>query len=247
MLSINKYLYQGNATMSFNLNKTQKDFLKWLVEIVRKDRYKEDCLNFTFGGGPKMFDGVIETDYSDNLVLQPSTLDALHREGFLYCEERSLGAYCCSLSGKAYEIVDRDFQPLPIEPKTVTYNNNLQGAQVVNFANELKDNAQQTASNFTQNDNTQLLQLIDELRHTIEALPTETQETINIDLDDITEEVDKVQDQRNPQRLKHRLQGIGNAIHNAATLLKDPGDIAKAINSLAGLANLCGIHLPPNS
>jgi hypothetical protein len=127
----------------------------------------------------------------------------------------------------------------------VTYNNNLQGAQLSNFTNELKDNAHQIASNFTQNNNTQILQLIDELRHTIEALPIEIQETINIDLDDITEEVNKVQDQRNPQRLKHRLQGVGNAIHNAATLLKDPGDIAKAITSLAGLANLCGIHLHP--
>jgi hypothetical protein len=233
--------------MSFNLNKTQRDFLKWLVEIVRKDGYKEDCLWFTFAGKPEMCDGNIQTDYNDGLVLQPSTLDALHREGFLQCEKQPQGVYHCSISGKAYEIVDRDFQPLPIEPRTVTYNTNLRGAQVGNFAYELKDNAQQTASNFTQNDNSQLLQLIDELRQTIEALPAETQETINIDLDDITEEVNKAQDQRNPQRLKHRLQGVGNAIHNAATLLKDPGDIARAINSLASLANLCGIHLPPSS
>jgi hypothetical protein len=232
--------------MSFDLNKTQKDFLQWLVEIVRKDGYKEDYLCFAFGNGPEMFDGEKETDYGDNLVLETSTLDALHRGGFLDCKSEN-NVYCCSLSGKAYEIVDRNFQPLPIESKSVTYNNNLQGAQIGNFANELKDNAQQTTSNFTQNDNIQLLQLIDELRHTIEALPAETQETINIDLDDITEEVNKPQDQRNPQRLKHRLQGIGNAIHNAATLLRDPGDIAKAITSLASLANLCGIHLPPSS
>jgi hypothetical protein len=229
--------------MSFNLNQTQRDFLKWLVEIVRKDGFREDSLRFTFAGEPIMSDGKIQTDATDNLVLQPSTLDALHREGFLCCEEMSNGEYYCSLSGKAYEIVARDFQPLPIEPTTVTYNN-LQGAQVGNFANELKDNAQQTASNFTQNDNTQLLQLIDELRHTIEALPIEIQENINIDLDDITEEVNKAQDRRNPQRLKHRLQGVGKAIQNAATFLKNPGDIAKAITSLASLANLCGIHLP---
>jgi hypothetical protein len=234
--------------MPFNLNKTQKDFLKWLVEIVRKDGYKEDTLWFTFTDcGPTIFDGEIATGHDDGLVLEPRTLDALHREGFLQCEKQSQGVYHCSISGKAYEIVDRDFQPLPIEPRTVINNNNLQGAQIGNFANELKDNAQQTASNFAQNDNSQLLQFIDELRYTIEALPTETQETINIDLDDITEEVNKAQDQRNPQRLKHRLQGVGNAIHNAATLLKDPGDIAKAITSLAGLANLCGIHLPPSS
>jgi hypothetical protein len=232
--------------MSLHLNQTQKDFLKWLIEIVRRDKFKEDSLYFTFtSSGSKMSDGTIETDHNDNLVLHPNTLDALNSQGFINCR-KSDGVYYCSMSGKAYEIVDRDFQPLPIEPRTVINNNNLQGAQIGNFANELKDNAQQTASNFTQNDNSQLLQLIDELRHTIEALPTETQETINIDLDDITEEVNKVQDQRNPQRLKHRLQGIGNAIHNAATLLKDPGDIARAITSLASLANLCGIHLPPS-
>ncbi len=229
--------------MLFNLNKTQRDFLQWLVEIVRKDGYKEDCLWFTFAGEPKMFDGDIQTDYNDGLVLQPSTLDALHREGFLYCEERSNGAYCCSLSGEAYEIVDRKFQPLPIEAKNVTNNNYFQNSQIGNFANNMEDNAHQIASDFTQDNNNQILQLIDELRHTIEALPTEIQETINIDLNDITEEINKAPDQRNTQRLKHRLQGIGNAIHNAATLLKDPGDIAKAITNLAGLANLFGIHI----
>jgi hypothetical protein len=55
--------------MSFNLNQTQKDFLRWLVEIVRKEEYKEDSLRFTFAGEPKMSDGVIETDYNDDLVL----------------------------------------------------------------------------------------------------------------------------------------------------------------------------------
>jgi hypothetical protein len=147
------------------------------------------------------------------------------------------------------EITESDIATIstPMEPKTVIYNNYLKDAQVINFSNEMKDKAQQTASNFIQNDNTPLLQLIYELRDTIEALPIEIQETINIDLDDITEEVNKARDQRNPQRLKHRPQGVGNAIHKAATLLKDPGDIAKAITSLAGLANLCGIHLPPIS
>jgi hypothetical protein len=84
-------------------------------------------------------------------------------------------------------------------------------------------------------------------KDTVEAVPTEIKQAINIDLDDIAEEVNKTQDQRNLQRLKHRLQGVGNAIHKAATLLKDLGDIAKAITSFAGLANLCGIHLPPVS
>lgn len=231
--------------MSFNLNNTQKDFLRWLVEIVRRDKYKEDSLWFTFdNSGTKMLDGKTQTNRNDNLVLEPSTLDALHREGFLHCEEQSSCTYYCSLNGKAYEIVDRNFQPLPVEPKTVTYNNNFQGTQVGNFANELKDNSQQTASNFTQSNNTQLLQNIDELRHAIKVIPPEIQETINIDLDDITEEVNKDPDQRNPQRLKHRLQGVSNAIQNAATFLKNPGDIAKAITNLASLANLCSIHLP---
>jgi hypothetical protein len=155
------------------------------------------------------------------------------------------------LSCDAYlsEVTESDIATIstPMEPKIVIYNNNLQGAQVVNFSNEMKDNAQQKASNFIRNNNIPILQLIYKLRDTIKALPIEIQETINIDLDDITEEVNKVQDQRNLQRLKHRLQGVGNAIHKAATLLKDPGDIAKAITSLAGLANLCGIHLPPIS
>jgi hypothetical protein len=53
--------------------------------------------------------------------------------------------------------IDRDFQLLLIEPRTVIYNNYLKDAQVINFSNEMKDKAQQTASNFIQNDNTPLL------------------------------------------------------------------------------------------
>ena len=113
--------------MSSNLNQTQKDFLKWLIKIVRKDGFKEDTLWFTFTNcGPTMLVGVIQADHDDGLVLEPSTLDALHRKGFLSCEKQPQGVYYCSISGEAYEIVDRNFQPLPIEPKTVTYNNNLQ-------------------------------------------------------------------------------------------------------------------------
>jgi hypothetical protein len=74
-----------------------------------------------------MSDGVIQTDHNDNLVLEPSTLDALLREGFLHGDKQSSYTYYCSLSGKAYEAVDRNFQPLPVESRTVTHNNNFQG------------------------------------------------------------------------------------------------------------------------
>lgn len=58
------------------------------------------------------------------------------------------------------------------------------------------------------------------------------------EFDDITEEISNARYQRNSQRLKRRFQGISSAIRNALTSLKGSGDIARAITSLAGLANL---------
>ncbi len=49
------------------------------------------------------------------------------------------------------------------------FNNNLQGANIANFANEVKDNARQQASNFSQTSGAstaELLELINNLRQT---------------------------------------------------------------------------------
>ena len=74
------------------------------------------------------------------------------------------------------------------------FNNNLQGANIGNFANEVKDNAQQTASNFTQTSGAsiaELLQLITNLRQTADQFPSDIREELIIDVEDVELEVQK--------------------------------------------------------
>jgi len=68
------------------------------------------------------------------------------------------------------------------------FNNNLQAANIGSFANEVKDNAQQTASNFTQTSGAniaELLQIIDTMRQSAAQFPPEIREDFTIDINDI--------------------------------------------------------------
>ncbi|MDX2211837.1 MAG: COR domain-containing protein [Oculatellaceae cyanobacterium bins.114] len=128
------------------------------------------------------------------------------------------------------------------KPVTEITNNN-QGANIANFVNEAKDNAQVTASNFTQTSGvstTDLLQIINTLRQTVAQLPQETQAEIVVDLDDVEDEIKKPETQRNPTRLKKRLTGLLAAASVAATSVA-------AMNEFTGnvidLGNKLGIEL----
>ncbi|MBD2459738.1 leucine-rich repeat domain-containing protein [Oscillatoria sp. FACHB-1407] len=105
------------------------------------------------------------------------------------------------------------------KPMTEITNNN-QGANIANLVNEAKDNAQVTASNFTQTSGvstTDLLQIINTLRQTVAQLPQETQAEIIVDLEDVEDEIKKPENQRNPTRLKKRLTALLAAASVAAT------------------------------
>jgi len=122
--------------------------------------------------------------------------------------------------------------------------NNLQGAQIGNFANEVSDNAQQTATNFTQTNNantTELLALLSSMRQTIPQFPQDIREEITIDLDDLETELQKPEDQRNPKRLKRSLF----ALFTAATMIASPiAAITDFTNNTLEIANKFHIELP---
>jgi internalin A len=127
-------------------------------------------------------------------------------------------------------------------PMTEITNNN-QGANIGNLVNEAKDNAQVTASNFTQTSGAStddLLKIIASLRQTVAQLPTEAQEDLNIEIDDVEEEIKKPENQRNMARLKKRL----TALVTAASLIA--GGVT-ATNKFAGevidLGSKVGIEL----
>jgi hypothetical protein len=123
--------------MTSTLNQTQQTFLKWLVETVRKENFREDNLMFLFARSlVKLCDGIIEEEIPEELNLQRATLDVLYREGYLHCSGKDHDAYICSLTQKAYQIVDCNFV-LPPENQANNINiNNSTGVQIGNSSNQ---------------------------------------------------------------------------------------------------------------
>ncbi|MEH2459648.1 MAG: hypothetical protein V7K34_20525 [Nostoc sp.] len=99
--------------------------------------------------------------------------------------------------------------------------NDFKGANIGNFANEVKDNARQQASNFNQTSGaniSEILQLIGNLRQTAAQFPPETRDDMIIDIDDVEVEIQKPEKERNLPKLKKRLL----ALLAAATLVAAP-------------------------
>lgn len=94
----------------------------------------------------------------------------------------------------------------------------ISGSNIGNVVNEAKDNAQVSATHFTQTsgvNTAELLQIIANLRQTVTQFPADVREDLIIDIDDVEEEIKKPADQRNQPRLKNRLM----ALVTAATLV----------------------------
>ncbi|MGB7249778.1 MAG: DUF4926 domain-containing protein [Phormidesmis sp.] len=121
--------------------------------------------------------------------------------------------------------------------------NQISGSNIGNVVNEAKDNAHVSASGFTQTtraSTAELLQLIANLRQTAFQLPTEAQEDLIIDIDDVEEEVKKPEEKRSLPRLKKRL----TALLTAASLLS--GSVAAAndfVDEVVELGDKVGIEL----
>ena len=123
------------------------------------------------------------------------------------------------------------------------FNNNLQGANIGNFANEVKDNARQQASNFTQTSGAsvaELLQIISNLRQTAAQFPQEIREDVTIDIDDVEIEIQKPEPERNLPKLKKRLLAMLAAVTFVATPIAGMTDF---VNNVMDIGNKLGIGL----
>ena len=123
------------------------------------------------------------------------------------------------------------------------FNNNNQGANIANFANEVKDNASQQATNFTQTSGAsvaELLQIISTMRQTAAQFPPEIHEDITIDIDDVEAEIQKPEKERSLPKLKKRLL----ALLTAATVIAAPiAGMTDFTNNVLEIGNKLGIEL----
>ena len=123
------------------------------------------------------------------------------------------------------------------------YNNNLQGSNIGNFANEVKDNAQQSATNFTQTSGANIadiLHLINNLRQTAQQFPSDIREELIIDVEDIETEIQKPEKERNFPKIKKRLLALLAATTLIATPIAGMTDFA---NNVMEIGNKLGIEL----
>lgn len=127
----------------------------------------------------------------------------------------------------------------------------ISGSNIGNVVNEAKDNAQVTASNFTQTSGAttaELLQLVASLRQTVAQLPPEAQADLIIELDDVEEEVKKPEAQRNKPRLKKRLTaliaGASAAVVGLSTGLEVANNLADQALELSDKMGI-ELQLPP--
>ncbi|BAY31184.1 leucine-rich-repeat protein [Nostoc carneum NIES-2107] len=160
----------------------------------------------------------------------------------------------------AYEDM-RDITKLAVSKPTLNFNkaevkamsensqftNNLQGANLANFANEVKDNASQQASNFTQTSGAninEILQLIDNLRQTAAQFPPEIRDDIIIDIDDVEAEIQKPEQERNIPKLRKRLLALLTAVSLVAAPIAGMTDFANNVMEIGSKLNI-ELPLPP--
>ncbi|MBP5975210.1 leucine-rich repeat domain-containing protein [Brasilonema sp. CT11] len=144
-----------------------------------------------------------------------------------------------------FTIVNQIYNNNHGESKPMTQNtNNFQNPNIGNFANEVKDNARQQASNFTQTSGaniSEILQLIGNLRSSAAQFPPETRDDIIIDIDDVEAEIQKPEKERNLPKLKKRLLALLTA---AAVVAAPIAGMTDFTNNVMEIANKLNIELP---
>jgi internalin A len=126
------------------------------------------------------------------------------------------------------------------------FTNNLQGANIANFANEVKDNAQQNATNFNQTSGAsiaELLRLITNLRQTAAQFPLDVREELIIDVEDVEIEIQKPAPERNIPKLKKRLLALFTAATVTFGAIAGTTDFA---NNVLEISSKLGIELIKN-
>jgi hypothetical protein len=124
-------------------------------------------------------------------------------------------------------------------------NNDLRGANIANFANQLEGNAQQNASDFSQNINQnidEITKLIDSLRNMAREFPEEQSQAILLQLDDLQEDLATPQKQ-NSERIKNRLKSLVTIVGSIAIGFAGTTDFT---NNLLDLSEKVGVPIDVN-
>ncbi|MCM0590477.1 MAG: hypothetical protein HEQ19_15755 [Gloeotrichia echinulata CP02] len=91
-----------------------------------------------------------------------------------------------------------------------TFNNDLRGSNIGNFANQVKDNARQVSCDFSQNigqNSDEIVKIITSLREIAQDFPEEKREEIMVHLEDLEEDITKPEKLK-PQRIKTRIMSL---------------------------------------
>ena len=123
-----------------------------------------------------------------------------------------------------------------------TFNN--QGANIGNQIGTAKDDAQITASNFTQSNGVtseELLKILEKLRQNISQFASDEQEKLIFDFEDVETEVQKPENKRNEKKLKQRL----TALLTTGLIIAGAGaNATDFLNNVTDLGEKVGIELP---
>jgi len=96
--------------MSHKLTPSQQGALRWLVEKTEAGELEQDEVLYSYSNDG----GVAVQSTRDNLELPSnitkSTLQILDREGLLHLRITSKGSHIATLTGRAFEAVENDFQ-----------------------------------------------------------------------------------------------------------------------------------------
>ncbi len=94
--------------------------------------------------------------------------------------------------------------------------------------------------NIYNNNQTQILQLVANLRQIASTFPQDLQDDLTIDIDDVEEELKKPEDKRNPNKLKKRLLALAMAF---SAIAAPTAAMADFTNNVTDLAEKAGIEL----
>lgn len=112
-----------------------------------------------------------------------------------------------------------------------SFNNDLRGANIANFANQVQDDASQIASNFSQHISqnfNDITKLINNLREVAQNFPETQREQTMVHLDDLQEDIATPEKQK-PQRIKARL----SALLAIASVVAGAADFANNVSELS--------------
>ncbi len=125
------------------------------------------------------------------------------------------------------------------------FNNDVRGANIANFANQVRDNALQVASNFSQNigqNIEEISRLIVSLREIAQEFPETQREEAIVHLDDLQEDITTPEKQK-PQRIKTRLVAL---LAVATTITGIVAGAADFSNNVLELSEKLGVPIEFN-